>query len=735
MPRLLFFIPFLFASCSGIVKESAPVSGKLVQQHTIDSLHLALGEAKEDTSKVTLLNQLGWELRSDKPDTSIILCTMALNLATENSRSFVPAISQAGLKGLAKSNQYLGMLYEIKGSHAPAFKYTTKALSLMNGLNDKEGQAAVLNILGAIYSRKGNNKKAFELYVKAIQINEVLGNKSGVANNLCNIGGLYTSKGNCLIGLEYYFKSLKLAEEIGNKKTIAGDLSNIGGAYSIIGNYQKAIDYEFRALKMQEQIGDKGGIALTLSAIGFIFQQQNNKPKALTYYLNALQKEEELGNKSEKAHNLGDIAQLYTEQKAYSKALRYQLQALKLSEEEHDKPEMCYRLCGIGSIFAGQGDSARQQGNVKLAVMKYSQAIVFFSRSLELSRQINDKHTIATDLSEIGFLKMKLGKYDEAFTYLSQALAIAEKTQEPVLLENFHKGLSELYSLKGDDKKALEHYKKYSVLKDSLYVLEKNTEITRKEMSYEFDKKEAFLKATQEKKEILHDKEKQRYLIIIYFGIGATILIFILGFVLYRNKMQRMRTSHLQAELRFLKDQINPHFLFNILNSIYVLVQTDTERASAIILKLSSMLRYQLYDCVTDLVPLKEEIAFINDYLELQKIRSAHKLQLNFTQSGCADDLFIAPLVLITFVENAFKFGVEPANSGAFINIHLAMESSEIQFRIENSIPEVTGKPVKGGIGLQNVQRRLDLLYPGKHTFTKFYDPGRFVIELSINAS
>lgn len=736
MKRLVFYLFFLVMPFYLVAGGSLNETKVLAQQSRADSLRGALKVVKDDTSRVYLLNQLAWEMKSYKPDTSIFLSLMALNLSKENNHSFEPSLAHAGLKGLATSNHYLAAFYLERGGHTLALEYAHKAILLMNELHDQSGQAKVFNVMGVIYWKKGNHERAFEYYQKALEINVRIGNKQSQMSNLSNIGALYSAKGDYLIALDYYFKALKLTEENQDEKSRALALCNIGSSYSVTGNYTQAMDYELQALKIQEKVNDRTGAAVTLGCIAFIFGQQNDPKNAEIYFQKALQYDKALGNKVGIVHNLGGLGEVYAQQKMYAKALTYQMQALKIAEEENYKQEFCYHLSGVGSTIKRQGDSAWKYGNVQFAKqVKYPQAISFFIKSRKIAEQLGDRHSISASYGEIGLLNIKLGNYETALQQLQIAVNIADSINDAVLQKGYHFGLSEVYTLKGNDKKALEQYIKYSNLKDTLNAVEKNKEVTKKEMNYEFDKKEMLIKAAQEKKELIHDKEKQKYRITIYFAIGIATLILVLGLMLYRNKVQRMRASHLQAELRFLKDQINPHLLFNILNSIYVLLQTDAEKAASTILKLSDMLRYQLYDCTTDLVPLNEEITFINDYLEIQKIRSAHKLQLNFIQTGSADDLFIAPLILITFIENAFKFGVESAVSDAYINIQLRMEPLKIQFRIENNIPGNSEKAAKGGIGLQNVQRRLDLLYPGKHTLTRFDAPGIFAIELVIDAS
>jgi len=181
---------------------------------------------------------------------------------------------------------------------------------------------------------------------------------------------------------------------------------------------------------------------------------------------------------------------------------------------------------------------------------------------------------------------------------------------------------------------------------------------------------------------------------------------------LHREKEAALlKSENLQSELKFLKSQINPHFLFNALNNIYTLSMLGSKKTPEMILKLSDMLRYILYDCQEDKVSLQKEIDYIWNYVGLQKLKEKHsrRIEIDISVDG---QLKIAPMLLIPFIENAFKHGdIFIANSG-WMNIQLSTDSSRLHFLVRNSLPgrEFT-KDRAGGIGLENVQKRLDMLY------------------------
>lgn len=194
-----------------------------------------------------------------------------------------------------------------------------------------------------------------------------------------------------------------------------------------------------------------------------------------------------------------------------------------------------------------------------------------------------------------------------------------------------------------------------------------------------------------------------------------------------------LRSENLNSELRFLKTQINPHFLFNALNNIYTLSLIKSAETPDMILRLSGMLRYVLYDCNEDKVLLEKEIAYISNYIALHKLKDSRITSIEFEHNDADGKVMIAPMVLIPFVENAFKHSkIEDIKNG-WIKISLVTKHQTLKFRIENSISE--GKFTKdstGGIGLENVRRRLILLYPDRHELDIEQNNGIFSVNLNI---
>jgi sensor histidine kinase YesM len=200
------------------------------------------------------------------------------------------------------------------------------------------------------------------------------------------------------------------------------------------------------------------------------------------------------------------------------------------------------------------------------------------------------------------------------------------------------------------------------------------------------------------------------------------------------NLLEQEKTSN---ELKALRSQLNPHFLFNSLNNLYSLTRKKSDLAPAMVLKLSDVLRYVIYDAETSLISLRKELDFLNKYIEIQKLRLESDFRVQVDVQGDPGQLQIAPLLFLPFVENAFKHGVQSPDKPNKISIHWEINQSQVIFSVQNQIvPEAISEQEKyKGIGIANVKKRLELLYPEKHELYIQQDEKYFIVKLKIDLS
>lgn len=200
---------------------------------------------------------------------------------------------------------------------------------------------------------------------------------------------------------------------------------------------------------------------------------------------------------------------------------------------------------------------------------------------------------------------------------------------------------------------------------------------------------------------------------------------------------ERLHTTHLEAEMRLLRDQLNPHFMFNIMNSIHVLIERDTRQAADMVLEFSDMLRYQLHDASRPAIPLQQEVAYLQNYVNVENKRRCYELKVTCNWETPLPLCYISPLILAPFVENAFKHVSQFPDQENFIGIDLFVENDTLFFIVKNSKePASADEDARPkGIGLANVRKRLALLYPDQHYLSIEETKDEYVAYLEIKTN
>ena len=254
---------------------------------------------------------------------------------------------------------------------------------------------------------------------------------------------------------------------------------------------------------------------------------------------------------------------------------------------------------------------------------------------------------------------------------------------------------------------------------------------------------EPFIRTDFQQESVLEILTDPLYLLSVYFP-GIYLIVFI--FYALKNVKARYEEKHHMAvlqkektsnELQFLKTQIHPHFLFNTLNNLYALAIEQSPKVPEVILKLSEMLDYMLYTCADPLVPVEKEIQFIETYIELESLRYGKKLDLQFDHDIGETSYKMAPLLLLSLVENAFKHGVR-GNQNPLVRIDLKIEKQELYFEVFNNKPALVNSSLnekKIGIGTSNIQKQLDLLYPQQYELFTEDEIDYYSVSLSIPLS
>jgi tetratricopeptide (TPR) repeat protein len=361
---------------------------------------------------------------------------------------------------------------------------------------------------------------------KALAIYTEINNRTGEAKAYGNMGSIFYNQGDYLQALDNFFKSLKINESLLNsadKKTIfqvksriANDLGNIGNVYYSEGEMEKSLEFYFKALKIDSAVSNDVGVARHLGNIGSVYC------------------------------DLGDI----------TKSLEFDFRSLKTKEKAGYKNGIAKQLLNIGINYRLRGDSAIEKGNILYANTNgYEKANEYFDKGLKIAEEVGDKNVIAAVFSGRGLVQLKLKKHKEAEQFLLKALAIDTVIGSMEGIKTENQTLSTLYSETGQFEKAFYHYKVFTRAKDSLFNEEKNKEITRKEMKYEFEKKEAETKAAQEKKSEADEVEKRKQKMILYIISTGLIIVLLLAAIIFRSLKLNQKKNKIITEQKKLVEK------------------------------------------------------------------------------------------------------------------------------------------------------------------------------------
>jgi LytS/YehU family sensor histidine kinase len=202
-----------------------------------------------------------------------------------------------------------------------------------------------------------------------------------------------------------------------------------------------------------------------------------------------------------------------------------------------------------------------------------------------------------------------------------------------------------------------------------------------------------------------------------------------------KNKNQQLTQLNLETEIKYLRAQIQPHFFFNTLNNLYALTLEKSDKAPEVVLKLSELMQYVLYEAKDNVISLTKELKYMESYLELERLRYGNRLKYNLEITGNVEDVYIPPLLLLPFIENCFKHGVSADDSNIIINMSFDTTSDKLIFTIDNPIPKIVDKRFRQdneGIGITNIKKRLNLNYGDESVLKIYTSDGKYSVYLAI---
>ncbi len=644
------------------------------QNSTIDSLERVLTDAI-DTNRHDILLALSTEWRYKDPERS-------RNYANEvlediNKRANHSKIPYRSRKAIAL--QYQGISYSMQGNYSESLRLLTEAQLIFHAINDPEGLAKNYNNIGIVYDYQRNGEKAIEYYNKGDSICRVFDIhdlRSSINNNL---GSVYLEKGYYKIAKSFFEKSLTISQNIDDSRGKGYAYFNLGICADYTGDPEEALDLFLKSLEIRESLGNMYDISSSLNSIGVIYNNLNKLEKALEFHNRSLEIGKELDLQSGMASSYNNIGSIYLAQEKYLDAERYFVEALKLFEANQDK--------------LGISRSYMRLGNLKTAQGSMPENITAYGKALALAREIEDQRGEAEILLELAKVNSELNDYNKAVVQLKSSLNISSDIKAADLKSKAALRLSELYQDIRNYKESLDYYKIYKEVEDSIFNKSMADQVAELDIEYETEKKEQTIVAQGAQLDFLEqqrDYEQNLRRILSLLAI-ALLISALLAFSRYRLKLRtskslaiqntkiehqnaEIRSINIELEKRMLRAQMDPHFLFNSLNSIqHFITINDRESALKYLSKFSKLIREVLENSVSQSVSLKEELRLIEFYIQLEQLRLNNKFDYSIEIDDGVDvyEQEIPFLLLQPYVENAIIHGLRNAEGMGMLHIHI----------------------------------------------------------------
>lgn len=581
-----------------------------------------------------------------------------------------------------------------------AQRYTNLGFSLAKKKNWQKGIAGFYDGLGNLASDNGKYTEALNYYKASLKINRKLKHQRNEASNLANIGAVYQRQGNDTKALEYNFQALRIAERVGDERLIALLYANISNSYFSQQNYVLSQRYNFKAYKKYTDLKDVSGLARATNNIGIIYLDQKQYKEARIYLQKSLDLYKSIQHKMGEAILLSQMALLYENEK--DKKMELMVKAQHIFDQEN--PQHANSITNIGNIGGTYADIYIHKQLDPRSKYKYlpdnypvvaKKAGIFLNKAIDLSKQAGD---------------------EDNYSYFSGELAILQEKM-------------------GDYKNALNNYKISREISDSLYSQESKNKIAALEAQYAFSKKENEYRQQQQ---LANLKLKQVVLwaALLIMAVSAVLIYFLsrsrIGQLKLKNQLQRKEAEektralmHInklsESELKAIRAQMNPHFIFNVLNSIEsYIVENDSKTASRLVQKFASLSRLILENSTQSLVSADREWKALKLYTELEAIRFNHQFSYDFISDPLIDmtALMLPPMLVQPLIENSIHHGMRNSTAaGNKIKVSLIQTAMQIRFIVEDNgigMNEAgklrTFSTIKGkSIGLAAIKERVEI--------------------------
>jgi tetratricopeptide (TPR) repeat protein len=571
--------------------------------------------------------------------------------------------------------EILNQLAKKTNPNAPAdgYKYAIEALHLANKHNDKQGKADAYNMMAYSWLYRGQCDSALLYYHKCDAFCKELDDPERTGNLFFSFGQVYYFKGDSKLGLEYYMKAMNVFESNNNIEGLAKTIYSIGYMHYDNGRYDSAMYYFKKGIDLSENEPDCLSITTSLyNGSGNVFYDWGKYDKAIEYYNKALIINKKIDNKPGVAYGINNMGNVYYDWRKYDSAFMNYEYAHALFLE-------------IGNV-KGQAIALHNMGLICDATARHEEAFSYYEKALSIYSEIGQPTGMAETLNEMGESSKKAGDFKKAiqFANKSQEYALQHNLSE-VIFDNYHI-LSVAYANTGRPALALEYYKKYTAVKDSLFNEKMHQQISELETRYESEQKDKQITLLSSENQLKEMRIRNNQ-ILMFSLVGFVVLLILFGMVFIRQNKLKVEQQNLLLKQQLFRSQMNPHFIFNSLASIQnSIINEESIKASKYLARFSKLVRNILDSSVQEFIPLEEEINTVENYLALQKIRFPEKFDYSIEVDDAIDPqtIQIPPMLAQPFIENAIEHGIKHKNAKGTIQVRFTWQNGILILEVED---------------------------------------------------
>jgi len=625
---------------------------------------LVYSQPKIDTSSINNLNRDAILSARKAPDLSIYLAHKSL---TESS-------GIQYLKGIADASYALGTAYLAKYNiYDSATYYINKAYELYRDLDDNRGKGRACYGLAYVYSFKGDLKESERYGALSLNFFEKAGDKRGMINAYSALSYLAKQQKDFLMARGLIEQAIETARSVKDTLPLADAMNSLGNIYKDMALFSQAIDTYFEALKIWELKKDSAGIAIAYGSIGLMYYFQKNWNKALEFNFKKMPISEAAGDLWEVSKTCNNIAQIYNSKTEYDSAIIYLRKSLKLNNK------MNY-LSGIASSYYNFANTFLLYPNI-------DSAYFYITLAVKLAKQINDP-ALSDYYVTLGRIQRAKGNYTLALGNVLSAYKIAKKQNQLILISESSELLSNIYSAMNHNDVAYIYLKEHQQLQDSISNDDFRNRITRLEIQYEYDKKQRAAEYAQMEERLIKDNKIRQQDQYVKGLLIILILVTLVSYSYIRHSRLRSQYEKIELEQRFLRAQMNPHFIFNSLCAVQDFILADKpQKANTYLTKIARLMRNILENSGEEFIPLEKEIETIRLYLDIQQLRFEKEFEYNITLDPSIDpeNFSIPPMFTQPCVENSIEHGLMPGKKRGKLNIGYSLNNGLMKLEVTDN--------------------------------------------------